>query len=132
MRTNISAKELSGVLEASNEKRLKYFIGMVASWSTFWASTSEGGNIATFEDEDGQNCVLMWPFKEFADIVTQAANLPGRIIQIEVHDFLENYVNDLIANQLLIRVFPTQNLDSVKVTPEEFFDLMLEELSRIE
>jgi hypothetical protein len=132
MRADISEKEISGVLSAPNEKRLKYFIGMVASWSTLWISASEHGNVATFEDEPGQNCILVWPFKEFADKVVQEADIPGKVIQIEVYDFLKNYIKDLIANQLLICVFPDQNLDSARVTPKEFLNLMLEELSKIE
>jgi hypothetical protein len=132
MRTNISEKEIQGVLTASNEKRLKYFVGMVASWCVLWISASEHGNIGTFEDESGQNCILVWPFKEFADKVIQEAVLPGKLIKIEIHDFLENYIKDLIVNKLLIYVFPDHCLNAIKVTPKEFSDLMFEELSRIE
>jgi hypothetical protein len=127
---NINKKEIENVINLDASKRYNYFIKRVADTATLWGLYSDGW--ALVRDEDGRTLLPMWPAPEYADLCAKDEWKGYKPEPIEVHDFLEGYIQELAENNIDISVFYTPFQKGINPSYEKIKKDLEAELSKIE
>jgi frataxin-like iron-binding protein CyaY len=131
-----SEKEFDSVIKLNLDKRVKYFRNTVGENCEIWLSHDDRGNLFANYDTKNNECVYVWPAKKYAEWFLTETKFECRIgvenlKSMEIHDFLEEYIDELAESNIDILVFPTENGGAL-MTAESFRNMMEEELARYE
>jgi hypothetical protein len=131
-----SEKEFNSVVILNLDKRVKYFRNVVGECCEIWLSYDEAKNLFANYDTENIECVFVWPSKKYAEwFLTKTKFECQKAIRnlkpMEIHDFLEEYIDELALANIHILVFPTENGGAI-MTAESFRNMMEEELARYE
>ncbi len=136
MNYKLSQKELESVLKVDIDKRVKYFRNMVGDKSTLWLCIDDNGNLFTGFDKNNKECLSVWPAKEYAEFLLtksslKAFNCINYLKSMDIHDFLDEYIDELTDLDIYILIFPTEHGGAL-MSAESFRNMMIEELLKYE
>ena len=126
----MNEKEINNVLKLSALKRYKYFINKAADKSYIWSLYNDGWALAG--DKEGRNIIPFWPTKEYASICATKEWSNYIPEAIEIHDFLDSYLNELEENKIFPAIFYTPQDVGMVVSHQDLKKDLKQELSRIE
>jgi hypothetical protein len=129
-----SEKEFNSVIELNIDKRVKYFRNVIGEHCEIWLSHDENGNLFANFDTKNTECIFVWPSKKYAEwFLTETKFECQRAIKnlksMEIHKFLEEYIDELADSNIHLLVFPTENGGAL-MTAESFRNMMEEELAK--
>lgn len=136
MNYKLSQKEVESVLKINIDKRVKYFRNMVGDKCNIWLCADNNGDLFTGLDKNNNKCLFVWPAKEYAEfLLTQTSLKAFKSINflksMDIHDFLDEYIDELIEQNIKIMIFPTENGGAL-MSAESFRNMMIEELLKYE
>jgi len=76
--------------------------------------------------------VPVWPAFEYAKLCATDDWCAAKPTRIDVHEFLESWIPDIIKDKRKIAVFPTPGGQGAMVEPERLKNDLLAELARVE
>jgi hypothetical protein len=126
-----SKKEFEAVKKIDIDKRLKYFANIVGDHCEMWLCCDDDGTLFYGYDKQGCECVLVWPAKEYAELILRHDDVRC-LKNMEIHNFLKEYIYELIALNIHVFVFPNKDLNGAIMTAESFRNMMEEELDKME
>jgi hypothetical protein len=126
-----SKKEFEAVKKIDIDKRLKYFVNIVGGYCEMWLCYDDDGSLFYGYDKQGCECVLVWPAKEYAELVLRSDDVRS-LKNIEIHKFLGEYIYELIISNIHVFVFPDEDLNGAIMTAESFRNMMEKELDKME
>jgi hypothetical protein len=125
----LNNKEIESVINLASEKRYRYFINKVSDFEGVWYLKNDGWALAS----DGTHLVLpVWPHEEYAMLCADKEWKNYTPFCIEIHDFIETYLDDLKEKSIKIGVFYTPRNKGILVEYEKIKDDLLDELSKME
>ncbi|MBY0273407.1 MAG: DUF2750 domain-containing protein [Alphaproteobacteria bacterium] len=130
MPLKIKSQETQNVTKLSGKKRYQYFIKKVTDSGHIWGLYNDGWALAG--DEGGEKFIPLWPSKEYASLCAIQQWKGYNPECVDLHEFLNEHLNELIENSIKIAVFYTPQDKGVIPTYEQFKKDLCEELSRIE
>lgn len=119
-------------------KRYGYCVKKIADFAALYWLASAKGRCVIGPDEAGQTPLPVWPHARFAqayvetDPVAQASWPDARPIEIDVYEFLDKDMPQLIKEGFAIAAFPVAPGRAILVAALEFEANLRYELSRIE
>jgi hypothetical protein len=126
----INKKEMDSVVILDANKRYQYFIKKVADSGLIWALYKDGWALAG--DHDGQELLPFWPAKEYADLCAKGIWEGYEAEALDVHDFLDEYLDELKADNIFPTIFYTAKDKGIVPELEKLKKDLRCELSRIE
>lgn len=130
MPLKIKNKEIQSVIRLNSKKRYQYFIKKVADSDRIWGLYNDGWALAG--DEEGETFIPLWPSREYASLCAIQQWEGYNPEFVDLHEFLDEHLNELIENSIKIAVFYTPQDKGIIPTYEQFKRDLCEELSRIE
>ena len=125
----LSSNEIDSVLKISPDKRYKYFLNRVADSGILWGGYDYDWIIM---EENENRFFPVWPNKEYARLFLEMNSKNSLQKSIEVHDFMENFLIDLEAQNIAILVFPIPEKTGSIVCHQTLYNDLDQELLRIE
>jgi hypothetical protein len=126
----LNSKEIESVIKLEARKRYKYFLNRAADNALVWGLYDTGWVVAT--DEQDNSLFPVWPAKEYAQLCSQE-NWEGAFPKsIEIHEFMEDFLKNIIRNCMLVAVFYTPAEKGIILDPKVLYDDLFKALSRIE
>jgi hypothetical protein len=126
-----SKKEFEAVKKIDIDKRLRYFINVVGDYCEMWLCCDDDGSLFYGYDKRGYECVLVWPAKEYAELVLRDNDMKY-LKSMEIYKFLREYICELITLNIHVFIFPNKDLNGAIMTAESFRNMMEEELDKME
>lgn len=117
------------LLSSAGPARLKHFIGFVADCERLWGLRNASGWVAV-ADETGVPGFPVWPHPDYATACVKHAFSDSLPAEIDVHEFTEEWLPDMAAQEVLVAVFPTPLMKGVWMEPEELQRHLAEELKK--
>ena len=112
-------KEIESVLSLSKEELYKTFRLRISDSEQIWVLDDDG--ILCYGDNDGNKYFPVWPEEEFANLCAIDDWSNAKPFAIELDEFLEEYIPELIASGDLLSIFPRANEEkSIILSPKEF------------
>jgi hypothetical protein len=101
----INKKEVESVIKLSAAKRYDYFIKKVADTTKIWGLYSNGWALSG--DIELNKILPLWPDKVYAELCANS-EWDGYVAEsIDVHDFIEKYIESLELDSIKIAIFYT-------------------------
>ena len=129
--SKLSAEEMRGVLGADGPTRYAHFVKRVADWEEVWGLRAPDGWVAV-SDESGVSMFPVWPHEEYARLVATDDWSNAVPTSIDVHDWIDSWLPNLLEDGSKIAVFPTPQGKGVVVEPQQLKADIENELSRYE
>ncbi len=126
-----SPEQCAALILADGPKRLKHLVSQAADREVLWGLRDESGWVS-LADDSGAPGFPIWPHPDYAQdcaIGPWAGCLPA---EIEVHEFVGDWLPDMLAQGVSIAVFPTPSMRGVWVSPGELKLRLEEELAKYE
>lgn len=130
----ISVKEIQNVVKQDARKRYKYFLNIVADHALLFG-LKEGNGWRLLGVQVGEQTfevVPFWPTAEYARLCATDDWCASEPTGVDVHEFIENWIPEIINDQRQIAVFPTPEGQGALVDPERLKNDLLAELARVE
>lgn len=127
----LKSQQFESVSSLPGAERYAHFVKRVADFSLLWGLRGDSGWVSVADDE-GKSGIPFWPHPQYAQACAHgewAGNSPE---PIEVHEFVEEWVPSMAADDVSIAVFPTPAMKGVFVAAEFLARDLRNELSRIE
>lgn len=124
-----SPEQYAALISANGPKRLKHLISQAADRKVLWGLRDESGWVSLADDSDVPGFPI-WPHPDYAqDCATGpwAGCLPA---EIEVHEFVGDWLPDMSAQGVSIAAFPTPSMRGVWISPGELKLRLEEELAK--
>lgn len=119
-------------------KRYGYCVKKIADAGSLYWLESNNGRCVIGPDERGVTLLPVWPHPRYAehylerDPVAAASWVGSEPVEIDVHEFLDHDMPQLLADGSLIAAFPIAPGKAAVVTAAEFEANLQHELSQIE
>ncbi|MBS0186405.1 MAG: DUF2750 domain-containing protein [Proteobacteria bacterium] len=126
----INNKEIEAVIKLSPAKRYEYFLKRVADRAFIWGLYDNGWVSAA--DNAGNFFFPIWPAKEYAELCIENYWKAAFPKNIEIHEFLDDYLDEMKKTKIFIAVFYTPNDKGIILDSEQLKKDLLRELDRIE
>lgn len=110
--------KISGVLNATPEKRYKNFLSTVADTQEVWLLKNKEGYACY---DDGHTNLIVYPAREYAEIFC-GLDEPE---MVEVHDFVDRCSELLQQDEIRFMVFPNQRDSYIVDAKKMYCDVML-------
>ncbi|MDR3151261.1 MAG: DUF2750 domain-containing protein [Holosporaceae bacterium] len=132
MKYRLSNKEIQSVLNSDIDSRVRYFVHKVADWKKMWLMGNKN-SFFTDKNSNDEEVLVIWPFREYAEIsLKDRLHFQEQLIEMDIHFFLENFIEYLLKKNVKIFMFPGEEMDGAIMTAESFKNMMEEELDRME
>lgn len=120
MATPIDKKTVNEIEQYNIENRFQYFLREVIKNSELWVLTDEHGCMML--NSDDEDCVPVWPNKEFAQTWATAdwELCTAQAISLDV--WHSRWTSGLEEDELSVVVFPNSNEEGVILYPTELAD----------
>jgi hypothetical protein len=139
MACNIKDGEFRAMLALADlKKRYGYCVKKIADAGSLYWLESDKGRCVIGPDERGATMLPVWPHPRFAedylarDPVALASWVGSEPIEIDVHEFLDVHMPQLLAGGYAIAAFPVAPGKAAVVRASEFETNLRHELSQIE
>ena len=129
--SKLSPEEMRGVLDADGPTRYAHFVKRVADWEEVWGLRAPDGWVSV-SDESGVSMFPVWPHEEYARLVATDDWSNAVPTSIDVHDWIDSWLPNLLEDGSKIAVFPTPQGKGVVVEPQQLKADIENELSRYE
>lgn len=126
----LNNKEIETVIGLTDSKRYEYFIKRAADRAFVWGLYDNGWVSAG--DDKNQLFFPVWPTKEYAVLCMNTIWKNASPREIEIHEFLEDYLDEMKQANVFVAVFYTPNDKGIIIEPEQLKKDLLNELSKIE
>ena len=124
---HISKEQMSNILALDGPKRYEHTIKQIAGWRKVWGLYNDGWGLMG----DGERVFLpIWPAKEYAELCCIDEWRDYQAKCIELDEFLDTMIPDLIENQIFLSIFVTPSNKGITPTYEEFLDHISSELGK--
>lgn len=124
MSFSINEKEIKSVINLPKEKRYEYFIKKSADLGFVWGLYKEGWALAS--DEENNHILPLWPAKEYAQLCSKDEWEGYQGEQIDIHDFINIYLDELVINKITPGIFYTPEDRGIIIS----YDMLKEDLER--
>ena len=130
MRYKPNTEEMKSVLNSDLDSRVRYFVHKVADWESFWLVCDSEGNLFGGYDSNDRECISVWPFKEYADLVLADSKNKDKLTEMTINKFLDEYVDELTKKNISIIIFPDKKLHGAIMAADVFKNIMKAELAK--
>jgi hypothetical protein len=126
----ISPKDFLDLSKMTPELRFEYALEQMISKQYLWGLFGEDGWVMLKADED--NCMPIWPNKEFA-LAWVKDDFPNcQPKQIDFVDWIEKWLPGMQNNKTLVLVFPLgEDEEGIMLEAEEMFTCIEEDLDKL-
>jgi hypothetical protein len=124
-------EQYAALIAADGPKRLKHLLSQAADGGALWGLRDQSGWVS-LADESGTPGFAVWPHPDYAqDCATDswAGSLPA---EIDVHEFVDDWLPDMLAQGVSIAAFPTPSMRGVWISAGELKLRLEEELAKYE
>ena len=121
----------AALLSADAPARLKHFVGQAADWERVWGLRNDSGWVA-LADAAGAEGFPVWPHPEYAKACAEHDWADCAPVAIDVHEFVDGWLPDMVRRGVSIAVFPTPALRGVWLSAAELGVRLADELARYE
>jgi hypothetical protein len=128
----LNDQEFQAVLRETPEKQYRYLVGHCADWGEVWGLAVEGTDWAMVEDDEGGALFAIWPHRRYAEASRQRHWAEREPTPIEIHEFVDQVIPRLIADEIEVAVFPLPDGRHIPVSPRQLRSDLEAELTRIE
>jgi len=128
----MNTKKIERVIALNAPDRIGYLIRKIADFEEVWGLYDSGWALMSESIPDIQRAFPVWPEKEFAEICAQGPWKSYCAKKISLNDFIEKWIPGMSDDGTMIAMFPTPQAKAVVVQPNEFLDLIKEELKQYE
>src|SRR5262245_58938374 len=109
----ITKKEIEAVLQLPGDKRYRQFIKRVADANMLWSLWNDGWALGV--TDKGQKTIPLWPAFEYAELCRLGDWKDDTPKPIDLHEFMESFLPDLIRKGIRVSIFDTPSEDTVLI-----------------
>jgi hypothetical protein len=106
-------------------------VTQAADCEALWGLRDETGWVALADDSQAPGFPV-WPHPDYAMECATDTWLGCVPTEIDVHEFVEDWLPDMVVRGVMVAVFPTPSMSGVFISPNEFKIILLEELAKYE
>ncbi|TDF38271.1 DUF2750 domain-containing protein [Alteromonadaceae bacterium M269] len=118
MSTPLDDETFTKIQSYGADKRYQYLVKQVAQNSQVWILKDEHGCVML--NSDDEDCVPIWPHKEFAEAWATEEWEVCQAEAIELDVWLSRWTRGLLDDDIAIAAFPDGNSEGLVVFPDEF------------
>lgn len=118
MSDTISAAQVAEIYAQDAEKRYQYLLQQVQLTQQIWILIDEHGCVMLNSDEE--DCVPIWPAKEFAETWLTNEWKNCKLESISVAKWQSRWTSGLEDDELSIAIFPDHQGEGLVISPYEF------------
>lgn len=112
--SKLPQSQFAALLSSAGPARFKHFIGRAADCERLWGLRDASGWVG-LTDETGAPGFPVWPHPDYA-IACATQNWAGCFpAEIDVHEFMEEWLPDMTEREVCIAVFPTPSMFPLRV-----------------
>lgn len=130
MNLKLNEIEINNLVRLDGPQRYQYFVKRVADTGQIWGLYKDGW--ALVNDDTGQQYVPLWPAPEYANLCANNQWASYEAEPIEIHQFINEYLDELEKNSVGLAIFYVPNDLGVTPTYQQLSEDLERELSRIE
>lgn len=123
-------KEFQTLIHAPLDKRVKNFQNRVGGLCYLWLCYDDDGNLFGQHNKSDGECISVWPAEVYAKEILKREDYRW-LKPMEIHKFLNEYLDELKENNIKILVFPTEDGGAL-FDADNFRNMMEEELLKYE
>ena len=125
MQKKLKQQQIDSILKLDYMDRYRHSIKEIVSWGIVWVLDDNGWALAG--DGTTQQYLCIWPAKDYADLCANDSWKKHKAISVDLDDFLENVIPQLIVSNLSLSVLMTPLSKGTTVNVENFVnDIQLE------
>jgi hypothetical protein len=128
---SLSSKERSALLSSPGPARFKHLITQAADCETLWGLRNDVGWVV-LADKSGAPGFPIWSHPDYASECATDDWAGCVQTEINVHEFVENWLPDMRARGVSVAVFPTPSMKGVWISPDVLKLNLEEELAKYE
>ena len=129
--SELPQSQRTALLSSPGAARFKHFIARAADRERLWGLRDATGWVA-LADDTGARGFPVWPHPDYAQACATEAwdgSLPA---EIDVHEFITEWLPDMTEREVSVAVFPTPSMKGVWTNPAELQRYLNEELGKYE
>lgn len=126
----MNQQKINNILALNSKDRYGYLLRKVADFETIYLITDNEGSYVMI-GSDNLNAIPVWPEKEFAELFLIDDWKNYKVVEYDVHDFIE-WLTDLEEENIALAGFPNTNFNTIHVSAIEMQNHLLFELSQYE
>ncbi|MFC3120144.1 DUF2750 domain-containing protein [Agaribacter flavus] len=118
MSSSLNDTNFKAIQALSADKRYQYLIKQALLNKEIWILKDTHGCVMLNSDEE--DCIPIWPHKEFADAWATDDWKGCKAQGIELDTWLSRWTEGLLEDGIAVAVFPDANSEGLVVYPDEF------------
>jgi hypothetical protein len=119
MGEKVNDQEFQAVLALPAQRRYRYFVKRVAARGELWSIHGDDGWVIAADDEEHPH-LPVWSDRRFAEACIEGPWSDGQARSIDVDEWTEAWIPQLLRDEIRIAVFQTPSDEGVSVLPELF------------
>jgi hypothetical protein len=123
--------QFAALLSSPAPARFKHFIGRAADCERLWGLRDATGWVS-LADDTGAPGFPVWPHPDYAQACATEAWAGCLPAEINVHDFVEQWLPDMTERTVAVTVFATPSMKGIWMRPDELQRYLAEELTKYE
>lgn len=127
----LSREQLSAVSALPGPERFAHFVKRIADSELVWGLRDKDGWVSICDD-DGNNGIPFWPHSEYANACARDEWSGYESCAVDVHEFVDTWLPNLLRQGVSVAVFPTTNMKGVFVNPLQLRAAIEDELKLYE
>lgn len=128
---HLSPEKYAALISADGPKRFKHLISQAADREVLWGLRDESGWVR-LGDDSGAPGFPIWPHPDYAWDCATGSWAGCSPAEIEVHEFVADWLPDMSEQGVSIAAFPTPSMNGVWISPDELKLILEEELAKYE
>lgn len=129
--SELPQSQRTALLSSPGPARFKHFIGRAADCERLWGLRDATGWVS-LADDTGAIGFPVWPHPDYAQACATEAWAGSLPAEIDVHEFVEEWLPDMTEREVSVAVFPTPSMKGVWTKPDELQRYLAEELEKYE
>jgi hypothetical protein len=126
----MNQSKINSVLALSSKDRYGYLLRKVADFETIYLIADSKDQFVLVGEGDS-DAIPVWPEKEFAELFLNEEWADYKILEYDVHDFVE-WLSELEKENIDIAGFPNTSFNTIQISALEMKNHLLFELSQYE
>jgi hypothetical protein len=129
--SELPQSQRNALLSSPGPARFKHFINRTADCERLWGLRDAIGWVA-LADDSGAPGFPVWPHPDYAQDCATETWTGSSPAEIDVHEFIEEWLPDMAERGVAVAVFPTPSMKGVWMKPDELRQYLAEELRKYE
>lgn len=125
----LNINKLNNIRNLTSKERCDYFVRKVADFEVVWGLFNDGWVTSGIKDA---SAIAFWPEKDFATLSSNGVWKDCKATEINLTDFMENWLPEMMNVNQLCCIFPMDNALEFLIHPKELLELLQNEIEQYE